>query len=300
MSLTFNMPLTQYSYNIGSSGKFEEYVAGNDGAPANAPVFATDQFGRINSATVFTVASSDRVTLPDLAETANGSISLWFNSTNNINSGTGRMGLLGATSPPRVVLGFNVDEATGKLQLAIHDNTAWRRVKSNATSWTAGTWYNVIATWGGAGNEIFINNVSNNTIGAFSPFSQVGPSWLIGYDGSGYFGGAINSVHLYDHVLSAAERATLFAGVYTQSLSGGLTPNGTLEGRNPNWLLIPDYLNWRQTWNATISYNVDDVVLYQEDNLIHAFVSKTDHNVGNIPTTAYPHWTRLVQEKFNR
>jgi len=84
----------------------------------------------------------------------------------------------------------------------------------------------------------------------------------------------------------------------TVALDGSITPAGSLKGRSPSWLHIPDYLNWKGVWAATTYYDLDDVILHQDGDLTHAFVSKTNHNVGNTPTTAYQHWTRLVQEKW--
>ena len=86
--------------------------------------------------------------------------------------------------------------------------------------------------------------------------------------------------------------------IYVQNVGGTLTLSGSLTANNPAWILIPDYLNWQGVWVTTTSYERDDLVLYQDGDLIHAFVSKTSHNVGNVPTTAYQHWTRLVQEKW--
>ena len=77
--------------------------------------------------------------------------------------------------------------------------------------------------------------------------------------------------------------------------------SGATSGQNPNWLLIPDYLNWMGEWNALTSYDDRDVVLYvTDDGEYHGFVSKSNHNVGNIPTTSYQHWTRLIQGVWNK
>lgn len=82
-----------------------------------------------------------------------------------------------------------------------------------------------------------------------------------------------------------------FTGGFDAGFSFGFARDGA-------WLLIPDYLNWIGVWSSTYAYSRDDVVIYQDGDLRHAFVSKTDHNIGNVPTTAYLYWTRLVQEKW--
>ncbi len=84
------------------------------------------------------------------------------------------------------------------------------------------------------------------------------------------------------------------------AVAGSLTPIGKLTKGNPDWLWIPDYLNWQGDWVVTGVYDDRDVVLYRDGDLIHAFVSKQNHNIGNTPTTAYAWWTRLIQENWNK
>ena len=85
------------------------------------------------------------------------------------------------------------------------------------------------------------------------------------------------------------------------SISGELDFSGVLQAQNPDWLYIPDYLNWQGNWIITTSYNDRDVVLYKTSSgEYHAYVSKMDHNTGNIPTTSYQWWTRLIQGVWSR
>jgi len=76
-------------------------------------------------------------------------------------------------------------------------------------------------------------------------------------------------------------------------------PTNYWQDQYLTWLLIPDYITWRGLWSATSSYEVDEAVLYQDGDLIHAFVSKTGHNIDHTPTTEYIHWTRLIQENWS-
>ena len=80
-----------------------------------------------------------------------------------------------------------------------------------------------------------------------------------------------------------------------QTFTSQMDFSGAISVQNPNWLLIPDGLNWQGVWNALTAYNELDVVLYTVGNEPHAFVSKTNHNIGNIPPDTYVNWTRLVQ-----
>ena len=88
--------------------------------------------------------------------------------------------------------------------------------------------------------------------------------------------------------------------IYVQSINGVLTISGSLSVGNPDWLLIPDNLNWQGVWSITTSYDNRDVVLYQDGDQIHAFVSKQSHNIGYTPTVNHEWWTRLVQTEWNK
>lgn len=83
--------------------------------------------------------------------------------------------------------------------------------------------------------------------------------------------------------------------IFTRLLTGILSFVGVLSGGNPDWLEIHPWQTWKGEWDAAVEYITHDVVLYQDGNNIHAFVSKTDHNTGNLPTDS-AHWTRLIQE----
>ena len=84
------------------------------------------------------------------------------------------------------------------------------------------------------------------------------------------------------------------------AMGGDLTLAGVVSGVNPAWLLLDDALTWQGEWDAAASYNIEDVVLYQTADSAewHVFVSKTGHNVGNIPTSTSASWRRLYQEKW--
>lgn len=87
---------------------------------------------------------------------------------------------------------------------------------------------------------------------------------------------------------------------FVLAMGGDLTMSGAISGVNPAWLLLDDALTWQGEWDTATSYNIEDVVLYQTaaDNEWHVFVSKTGHNVGNIPTSTSASWRRLYQEKW--
>lgn len=85
----------------------------------------------------------------------------------------------------------------------------------------------------------------------------------------------------------------------TVSLTGSMVSAGELAVSNPDWLRLPDGVNWKGAWGALTTYDEGDAVLYKTANgNYHAFVSKAGHNVGNIPPDTYLWWTRLVQSEW--
>jgi len=90
--------------------------------------------------------------------------------------------------------------------------------------------------------------------------------------------------------------------IFIIDVGGSITPAGGLTSiANPDWIPIDDRLRWMGLWNATYVYAVGDVVMYKTDEgRYHGWLSRTTHNVGNIPTTAYAHWARIIQAKWKR
>jgi len=79
---------------------------------------------------------------------------------------------------------------------------------------------------------------------------------------------------------------------FIQSINGSMTPFGTLNTGNPNWIQIPDSLNWQGVWDADTAYSIDDAILYLFGDRYHVFISKTHHNTGNNPVTSTANWRR--------
>jgi len=94
----------------------------------------------------------------------------------------------------------------------------------------------------------------------------------------------------------------IMGATYHLALSGSVTISGGLTSiANPDWTAIDDRLRWMGEWSATWVYDVGDVVMYKTaEGRYHGWLSRTNHNIGNIPTTAYAHWARIVQAKWKR
>ena len=105
------------------------------------------------------------------------------------------------------------------------------------------------------------------------------------------------TIDVYDRRQASFVFPLLPPDIY-MSVSSDLDLRGAFSASSPNWLLIPDGLNWQGDWSAGTTYDERDVVLYTVGTEPHAFVSKVSHNIGNIPPDKYAYWTRLVQPKW--
>ena len=98
---------------------------------------------------------------------------------------------------------------------------------------------------------------------------------------------------------SSAFSTAFDVGRAVVSFTGTMDFSGVFSAQNPDWLLIPDGLNWQGEWSAITTYEENDVVLYKTtDGLHHGYVSKLTHNSGNNPATAYLWWSNLIQGEW--
>ena len=171
----------------------------------------------------------------------------------------------------------------------------------------AGIWYNIMVAidYPNSG-KIYINNVLDNTTTTFvNPGNYTNNTAPLEIGRSGidisYMDGDMCNVQIYNNIPTDAERTNIYESELFWNpieISSNMDFGGNLSAQSPDWLLIPDFLNWRGDWAAGLTYNELDVVLYMVGTAPHAFVSKTSHNIGNIPPDKYVNWTRLVQGKW--
>lgn len=87
--------------------------------------------------------------------------------------------------------------------------------------------------------------------------------------------------------------------ILVAAVGGQLTFNGALQALNPDWLLIPDYLNWMGVWVVGTTYAIGDAVLFTEGDRPFAYTSKAGGNLGNTPgTTTW--WYPIQQEPWRK
>ena len=82
-------------------------------------------------------------------------------------------------------------------------------------------------------------------------------------------------------------------------LGGTLSFFGSLQATNPDWLLIPDHLNWTGLWDSGTTYAEGDAVLFVDGTLHHAFVSKAGSNLNHSPNDT-KWWYRDNQEAWEK
>ncbi len=86
---------------------------------------------------------------------------------------------------------------------------------------------------------------------------------------------------------------------FVSSVGGNLTLFGSLQAQNPDWLLIPDYLNWTGLWSGATTYAEGDAVLFVDGTLHHAFASKAGSNLNHSPNDI-DWWYRINQEPWGK
>lgn len=310
MAIVLNQRLIQSHYVGGVFVDKSEY--GNDGTPVNVPVFGTNHLGVANSATVFNGVDDLIDTGDDMIGVLPLTISAWIYLT-----GWGESNLGAVVRNERTL--FRASLGYKRMQFYSDGATG---ASSATNSISLNIWQHVLVTRNVAGDEtnIYIDGLLSGVADQDSGTPVMGDTNVfIGgrYPALYNFDGKISDVRIYNTVRTEAERTLIYEGgsqsaagiltfnggrsrtpTFVRAFSGELSFAGKVQAANPNWLYIPDYLNWMGTWDALVVYDDLDVVLHQDGDLIHAFVSKASHNVGNLPTTAYPWWTRLVQEQW--
>jgi len=94
--------------------------------------------------------------------------------------------------------------------------------RAKATSLpTLGVWTHYIMTWGSNNIELFVNNVSAGTQSTTGTITNYTTDLILGANSSdtssSRLNGALDDVRIYDRVLTATERAAIYA--YTEDAS---------------------------------------------------------------------------------
>ncbi len=279
---------------------------GNNGMPANDPVFTTNQQARADRALTLN-GTTDKVDCGGDASVkpAAWSILGWVKFTD----GTFTPFTSWNSTASVLYLTYVDIRATIIMGAANFCYIHW----SNAGfTLNDGNWHHVAITIPGSGqNDIddmrmYIDNVlvpiAYYTV-IKTGAQQAKSNFLIGNVATRWNDGDECNIRLYNHVVSEAVRTNIYNSElfwHTELITGQMDFAGSLSAQNPKWLLLDKSLNWIGEWDESYSYNINDTILYKIDdgNEWHIFVSKTNHNVGNVPTTSAAYWRRYYQEQL--
>ncbi len=288
---------------------------GNNGTPANPPVFTTNQQGRADRAVVNNRVADDRVAIGDVAAfdftTETFSVLFWMYGNDFTTIRQGLVNKYSGVADKGWMIW--IDHTTTSLQIILNNNEAIVRVKVGAAGYgSTGAWMHCAFVYNGVGNPmpIYLDGAERtyftqqNGVAINSP---AGLNLIIAdrSDGLGTYplDGNICNVRIDSPALSEAEIISIYNSElfwHTELITGQMDFAGRLSAQNPEWLLLDKSLNWIGEWDEVYSYNINDTVLYKisDGNEWHIFVSKTNHNVGNVPTTSAAYWRRYYQEQL--
>ena len=189
-----------------------------------------------------------------------GTISVWFKPASTINSSsggdlafiaTGRNGLVfNWEGPVGVNCNNGADTNIGSLDLPITPSPGNYSVGcTTTTTWTAGQWYFVVATWDGVNQRMYVNGALEDDVSQ----TETG-GWDTVDIGFGIFKGLVDTVRVYSRALSASDVTELYAYGPPDAPSSLVTSSAT-GGVNLSWTVPADsgdsnletYGIWRST-----------------------------------------------------
>lgn len=169
--------------------------------------------GKIDGAALYTVANKDYSIVGAAVGDGMRTVEVWFKPTANFSTTeTVSQFLLARRAAGSDVGAFGVylEEGDGKLYFFIRDSAvAFKSTASDATSWTAGTWYHVVGTiHGTTGMVLYINGVAQAATNASTQAAASNDDETYfgryGNNDLRYFGGTLDEVRISSVVRSAA------------------------------------------------------------------------------------------------
>lgn len=155
----------------------------------------------------------DYIMLPDLSETPNGAVAIWFRLGVDV-SYSDYVGLMTnrAQGTPTLSVGFT---GTGYFEFAMHDGV-WRIAKTTQLQPFMDRWCMIAGTWKqGSYVKLFVDGeeVGSDTMGTFTVKDG---NWAVGGSVVGYtpkpFHGIISEACIYNQTLSSTEIRRLYEG----------------------------------------------------------------------------------------
>lgn len=116
---------------------------------------------------------------------------------------------------------INLDaDAGNKFACAMAINSTWR-VRLTTSTYSPGTWYNVVCVYDGATLTAYVNGVADGSSPYTGAVRNVSANMLIGKNagGSDYINGRIDDVRIYNRALTTAEVAALYGTPQTWAVA---------------------------------------------------------------------------------
>ncbi len=201
--------ISRWKFDETSGAGALDSAGGNPGVLVNGPARAV---GRFDGALCFN-GVNQCVNVPDAASldlSNRFTISLWFKPVSLINAASGRKDLCKKFRAYWLILNYPTSD--GKLAFALNDGTP--RVRSATSSWNAGQWYHVAATYDGANLRLYVNGILEGTAPAsVLPSQNASPLQIGGNTEQKYwFPGCLDDVRIYGRALFAGDVSSLFNG----------------------------------------------------------------------------------------
>ncbi|MDO8408322.1 MAG: LamG domain-containing protein, partial [bacterium] len=190
---------------------------GNTGYMVAAATSSQQVAGTLGQALKFTTNTLQYVSASSLATpTSAGSVSMWIQPSQTINSSSAGFINPWQSSNARDGILFNNNNCgggAGQLNFIITPSGGnYSCAETTITSWKAGTWYHIVATWNGTNQKVYVNGTLNVSVSQTQTMTA-GTGQRIGGDGvfsTRTFPGSIDDVRVYNRALSAAEVLQLY------------------------------------------------------------------------------------------
>lgn len=209
---TCTSPVGRWDFEEGTSTTANDSSASGNSGTWNGTLGTQGVLGKIGKAGNFN--GSNYVSVPNnsvFQQTAM-TFEFWFNPASTFNSSAPMsQGLLESDNGACKYWSIYLEKSSGKLGMAFGNggcNT--QQLQSTTTSWTAGTWYHIVITFGDGHKKLYVNGALQSTT-ADSAYSGGSGSMDIGHAyvqedlTTRNFTGKMDSVRIFNYVRSASQ-----------------------------------------------------------------------------------------------
>lgn len=174
---------------------------GSDGT-VNGATITSGAIGTAYGAYAFS-GSAQYITFPAVHNTTTGSVSLWFQSNSAQPSSPGGWFILSAPQSADNSRLYIETNSTGNAIIAVLGNVTIGTATIDIVSW-----HNVIVTWSGTSDKLYIDGVDKTVNGTFNGLTSTGANMYLGCLSSSATQctkGKIDDVRVYNRALTASE-----------------------------------------------------------------------------------------------